>query len=883
MPEKILWYTLSVSDALKRTKGGKLGLSAQEVSRRQEVHGFNELPKEQPLAWWVILFSQFFSPLILILIIAAIISAALHEWVDVGVIGAAVILNTIIGFVQEFKANKSMHHLRSLVQPKALVVRAGETKEVLARDIVVGDIVLLKTGDKIVADGRVVEDAQLQINESTLTGESMPLDKHSRVLSKGTILAERANMLYAGTHVVAGHGRMLVVAVGLQTEIGKIASLVSETKDVHTPLQDQLARLAKMIASFVVVVTVGVFVLGIARGFSGVDMFEMAIALAVAAIPEGLTVSVTIVLAIGMQRILKKKSLVRRLVASETLGSVSVICSDKTGTLTEGEMRVTKLVDASGDALSLKHDVVPSASTFFKMVELSVLCNDASRIENEDGKVLYRGSPTERALLLLGEDALIHIDALQKKHSRTFEIPFDSKTKFMVTRNKWASSQKFIVKGAPNVVFEFCNKVEKDGKSVSLSRLRRAQLKAKVDTLTEDGLRVLAIGYKHTTSSKVVDAKELDGFTLLGLICLRDPLRKDAKAQIEAARTAGVRTVIITGDHPKTAQAIAKEAGLHAGPEAVVSGAELDDWSDKELEKRVSRISIYARVEPRHKIRIVSAWQARGEVVAMTGDGVNDAPALKIADIGIALGSGTEVAKQSSDLILLDNNLGTITHAIEQGRVMFDNIRKVTVYLLAGSFNEIILISGAILLGLPLPLLPMHILWINLFADSFPNIGLTMESGEDDVMQLKPRGRHEKILNKTVLTLIVIIGVVTNIGFFGLFLWLLDNSADISWVRSMMFVAVSVDSLMYVFSVKSFRTSIFRINPFSNLYLVGGVAAGFGLMLLAVIHPFFQVLFEITPLSLSDWLLLIMMASVKLVVIEILKEWFILRKKRNIT
>jgi P-type Ca2+ transporter type 2C len=878
---KISWHAESISETLNHfSVDAKNGLSGQQVDLVHERGVFNELPSKESDPWWKVFIRQFLSPLILVLIVAAVISALLHEWVDVGVITAAIMLNTLIGFVQEYKASRALEQLRSLIQPHAVVLRNGREEHIEARDIVEGDILLLHAGDQVTADARIIDAVEFMVSEAALTGESVPVKKQTEVMKEGVLLADRKNMVYAGTSVVGGRGRAVVVGIGFESEIGKIASLVEKTDESSTPLQEQLVRLARWIAIAVTVIVIVLFLYGIWQGQAIAEMFELSVALAVAAIPEGLVISVTIILAIGMQRILKRRSLVRRLVGAETLGSVSVICTDKTGTITEGEMRATHI--ATTDETILFDEVRHGEDKGVDQILLiASLCNDAIQVKNSDQQEL-KGSSTERALLEATVEQGLDQQALLKEHPRDAEIPFDSVHKYMVTQHVWGSSHAWLLKGAPSRVLSFCSHYFSNGKKHKMTDEARDRIMTQEQALAEQGLRLMAFGFRSGVRTKL-EKEHLKDFTFFGFIGLRDPLRKEVKQQIQDAKDAGVRTVMVTGDHPQTAWAIGVEAGLVAGPESVVVGSDLDEWSDEELERRVNRITIYARVEPRHKIRIVSAWQARGEVVAMTGDGVNDAPALKSADVGIAVGSGTEVAKQASDVVILDNDLGTITAAIEQGRVMFDNIRKTTVYLVAGSFTEIILIAGSIMMGLPLPLLSAQILWINLVADSLPSIGLAFEPGERDVMNIPPRGRKEPVLNKDMFWVIFIIGFVTNAVLFAVFIWLLGQTDDIGTVRSFMFAAVGIDSLFYVFAVKSFRQTIFQINPFSNLYLIGGVLIGFGMMIVALVHPFFQAIFEITPLHLSHWGLLLMIGLVKLVIIEIIKDLFLLRKKKTNT
>lgn len=813
------------------------------------------------------------SPMILVLLAAAVISVGLADFVDAGVIAASVIVNTIIGFVQEYKANKALEQLRSLVQPRALVRRQGKEISIPASHMVPGDILLLHTGDRVTADARILEGVDLSVNEAALTGESFPVQKQTDLLDASVSLAERSDIVYAGTSIVGGRGQAVVVATGLQTELGRIAKLVDETPETRTPLQEQLARLARWLAALVVFLVVILFFFGIVSGRSLVEMFEMSVALSVAAIPEGLVVSVTVILAIGMQRILRRKSLVRRLVAAETLGSVSIICTDKTGTITQGEMRVTHLVTPTHTWTFPFSHRERDAAAISQLLNIMALCNDATMVDDTDHSI--QGSPTERSLLATVVEQGIDIKALGQQYPRVWEIPFDSAYKYMVTAHASGKETDVFLKGAPDVVLPFCSSIEVDGKRQALTPFQHARIQEQVSSLSRMGIRLMVLASRSVKADLPPLSREsLSAFTFLGIVGLRDPLRQEARTQIAQAKAAGIRTVVVTGDHPETARAIAVEAGLVMEPESVVVGSQLDGWSDEELVRRVSRISLYARVEPRHKIRIVNAWQSRGDVVAMTGDGVNDAPALKAADIGLAVGSGTEVAKQASDMVILDNDLGTITAAIEEGRVIFDNIRKVTVYLLAGSFTELTLIGTSILFGWPLPLLPAHILWINLVADSFPSIGLTLEPSEKDVMKLPPRSRGEPVLNRRMFLLTGVIALVIILVLIAFYVWLLGSGEDIGKIRSLMFVALGVDSLIYIFAVKSFRHTIFRVNVFSNRWLLASIGIGFSLMLAAVFHPFLQEIFAIIPLTLSEWGLILMISLLKLLLIEGIKELF---------
>ncbi len=836
MAETTDWHAMSAREAMARLRTSARGLSDADVVERTRAHGPNALPREAPKRWWRVAVDQFASPLMMVLLAAAVVSLALGERTDAGVIVAAVLLNGVLGFAQEFKANQAMEQLRSLVQPTAVVRRGGETRVVDARAVVPGDLLVLSTGDRIVADARFVECSACETNEAPLTGESAPVAKRTEKINPGAVVAERSNMAFAGTAFVAGRGLAVVVATGAETELGKVARLVRETEERDTPLQAELARLAKWLSFGVVAIVAALFAVGLAFGRAPLEMFQTSVALAVAAIPEGLGISVTIVLAIGMQRMLRRKALVRRLVAAETLGSVSVICTDKTGTITEGHMRVDQVVGSRE-----------------KVLEAMVLCNDAI-VDGDE----VRGTPTERALMETGLAAGLRPAELEKTQPRVGEIPFDSARKYMATLHRREGKYVLIVKGAPERVLPMC----RDGEA----RIDEA------GTLAEGGLRLIAVAHKTVGGSAQID-KELDGLTFLGFVGLRDPLRPEAAAQILAAREAGVRTIMVTGDHPKTARAIAKQAGLilrdHRG---VVTGEELDRLDDDALDRALADIQVYARVEPRHKIRVVNAWQRRGDVVAVTGDGVNDAPALKAADIGVALGSGTEVAKQASDMVLLDDNLASITSAIEQGRVIFDNMRRSVVYLLTSGFTEMVLIGGALAFGLPLPLLPGQILWINLVADTLPNAALALEKGEPDIMRVPPRPRGEPVFNRSMAVLLLVIGVITDLFLFALYAWVLTVK-DAASAQTFMFAAVGVASLAYVFAIRSFRRSLIRLNPFSNPWLLAAVAASLGLLVLAVHHPWLSSVLHAVPLSLSDWGLLAMIGLIKLGVIETAKRF----------
>ncbi|MCH8049560.1 HAD-IC family P-type ATPase, partial [Patescibacteria group bacterium] len=661
-----------------------------------------------------------------------------------------------------------------------------------------------------------------------------------------------------GTVAVGGRAEVVVTGTGLDTEIGRITKLVLYVEEEETPLQKQLRHFAKLLGLGILALASFVFIFGVARGFDAATMFKISVAIAVSAVPEGLVVGVTVILAIGMQRILKQRALVRRLIAAETLGSVSIICTDKTGTLTTGEMAIDEVrIDGKKVAIDEKGNKALDA------LRRAVLLTNAAVFEKDPktGEERISGSPTEIAL---ANYTLDYEDALRRPKDRLLaEVPFDSALKFSARLYTSDKQANLFAMGAPEVMVD----------RVDISDRKRKELEKTYDEMTKHGLRVLMIAWaKDVKPKEELDEEDVKDLKVLGFVGLRDPLRKEAAESIRQAKLAGLRPVMITGDHPETARVIAAMAGLDVTRGGVITGRELDDMDDEELVSRIEQIHVFARVMPKHKIRIVRAWQRRGRSVAMTGDGVNDAPAIKAADIGIALGSGTEVAKETADMVLLDNNFKTIVMAVREGRIIFDNIRKLIVYLLSDSFSEIILVLGAVLLGLPLPLLPAQILWINLITDGFPSVALTFEPGEKGVMRDKPRKKGERILNQEMMVLIFIIGILTDAVLFLIFFYLLEREVDIEEIRTFLFVALGADSLFYVFAVRKFRSSVFTSNPFENKYLVVGVLLGFALLFAPLIITPLRELFQFTSLTAIEWVVIIGLGFMQLLLIEVVKE-----------
>jgi len=877
---KNIWHTLSISKTLKQLETSKKGLEEKEVNDRVDKYGFNILATTKKFSSFQVLFNQFKSALVYILVIAGFISLAFGEYIDASVIFAAVLLNVVVGFVQEYKANESLEKLNKVIKQKTLVIRDGKEFEIEAKYLVPGDIILLKAGDRVPADIRLIESNNLQINEASLTGESWPVKKENKILKKGVVLAERNNMTFMGTLVVEGIGQGIVVNTGLETEIGHITSLLKETKEEKTPLQEKLDKFAQNITKIVVFAALLIFILGIIQNHPWDHMFTLAIAVAVSAIPEGLLIGMTMILTVGMQRILKSKGLVRKLISAETLGSTTLICTDKTGTLTEGEMRVVRLSTANYqlDLLADSFRDIKDNKEVDRLMEIALLCNDAviQNIGEAYEDLEFIGSPTEKALLI-SSASYLKLEETKKKYERKGEIPFDSLRKYMVTRHKLNKSQDIIfIKGAPEKILKYSSHYLKDSKKVHLTDTSIKYYKSQYDKLSKEGLRILSGAYK-IVSNTVEDIEindKLEDFIFVGIWGLSDPLRPEIKRTLEETEKAGIKTIIITGDNKYTTKRIAEDLGFPIDDESIMTGDELLKIDDKELEKIITKIKIYARVTPSDKLRIVQAWQNRGEVVAMTGDGVNDAPAIKAADIGVVVSNASDVAKETADLILLDSNFTTIVKSIGWGRVIFANIRKVILYLLSDSFSEVIIVLGSLLVGLPFPLLISQILWINLVSDGLPNLALTMEPGEKDIMSKDYQKDNKKLLGVEGRILIAIISIVTGISSLFIFYYFWKKTGDEELARTVTFTVLGIDTLLYVFSIRNLRVNILKSNPFRNIYLNFAILGGLILQLIAIYLPFFNRVLGTVPLYWNEWKVMLLFVLLVILMIEIIKYLF---------
>lgn len=905
-----IWHALSWEEAVKKLNSdAENGLSQDEAFLRQKKFGKNVLPEERPLSGLKIFGGQFKSPLIYILMVAGIIAIFFREWPDATVIFGVVLLNTAVGFFQERKANRALRALKKVVTIKADITRESHEIEIDYQELVPGDIVILSAGQKVPADARIIESHNLKVNEAPLTGEWIAAVKSSHELNHDTPLADRDNMVYMGTVIAEGKGRALIVATGGQSEIGKVAVLVRAIKEEATPLQKKLENFSKIIIFVVALLTVFIFLGGVAKGEPFLEMFMTAVAVAVAAIPEGLPVAMTVILALGMQRILQRKGLVRKLAVAEILGSTSIIAVDKTLTLTEGKMQIEKTV--TWDAKIFTSAKVDWEDVFKQnfdhgqilLMKAAALCSQAFAENPEDPYPLWRirGGPTDKALLIGSAMVGIRKHELEAVYKKEDEIPFNEANKFVaalvdaVPKSEINKKTKIslmrdpilgraerllFVSGAPEKIIGVSMGVLHNGGIVKIETETALRLQEDLEEMTGRGLRVVGIGYKEMGGIRYRDlAEEVNNLIFVGFIGFKDPLRPEAKETIALCRKAGMKPIIVTGDHLLTAKAIGAEIGLKTADQNIIDGAELDKMTEEEFQSRIKDIEIYARVEPRHKMMIVEAWQKIGKVVAMTGDGINDAPALKKADIGIALGSGTDVAKEVSDLVLLTDNFNIIVAAIEEGRAIIDNIRKVITYLLSDSFTETILIGVSLILGWPLPLTAVQILWVNLIEDGLPGVALAFEPKEKDVLKRKPEEHDTHLLTKEMRAIIFVIGIMTDIVLLALLWWLLNDTRELNHIRTIIFAALGIGSLFYIFSCKNLRKNIWQINPFSNKFLIFAWIFGVLALMAAIYVPFLNSLLETVPLNLSDWGIILALGLANLLLIEAAKYYFIVKHK----
>ncbi|MDD9898902.1 MAG: HAD-IC family P-type ATPase [Candidatus Melainabacteria bacterium] len=841
-------HSQELDELLIQLQSSEQGLSQAEAKQRLEQYGANQIARAKSLSLLSIIFGQFTNPFIYVLAFALVISFLSQHLLDAAIISVTILISTIIGVIQEYKADQSLAALSKIISSKARLIRDGKELILDQSLIVPGDIIVVKAGDKVLADARLIETNNLEVNEAPLTGESLSIDKQAGKSPAETPLAERTNMLYSGSSICGGQGKAIVVATGAQSEIGKIASLLHATKEAQTPLQRQLTDFGKKLSIVLVLLNILIFLIGIWSEKPIYQMFLTSVALVVAAVPEGLMPAMSIILAIGMQKLAKHKGLVRKMLAAETLGSITTICSDKTGTLTTGEMALAHLSPAS-DQIQNKD-----------ILEAACLCNEA-RLSEEKSKTI--GNPTDRALLEAARQQGIDRAVLSKLKPQLAEIPFESSQKLMASLHQDGEQCIAYIKGAPE-------------KILSLSKMDNKELdkfRQECEEITALGYRILALASKsYPRKPEVFDLSQIRELNFLGFIALKDPIRPEAKEAIKLCLQAGIKPIILTGDHKRTAISVARELGFEIKEESVMEGKELEQISSTELRQRVKEIKVFARVEPKHKINIVSALQTNDEIVAMTGDGVNDSPALKKADIGVAVGSGTEITKETADLVLLDDNFMTIVEAIKRGRIIFNNLRKVILCLLIDSSTEMIIVTGSILLALPLPILPAQILWVKLVEDTFPAISLSFEELDEKVMQSKPRKKYEAIINKNYFKLIVAYALIMDFTLLGLFMWLQSNGHSLEHARTIVFVCLGITTLVGVYAIRSIKAHVWQVNPFSNKLLVYATILSMLLYLLAIYTPFFNQILATIPLRLSDWAIILIYSLASIVVYEFCKS-----------
>ena len=864
-----MWYKKSKNEILKELDvDEKNGLSSNEALRRLEKYGKNKLVTKKKKTLFKQFLSQLKDVMIYILIIAAIISAFLGEISDALIILLVIVINAVIGVVQESKAEKALDALKELSIPKALVKRDGSLKEILSEDIVPGDIVIIDAGRYIPGDLRLIDTANLKMEESAFTGESVPSEKDASFLPDKEIpIGDQNNMAFMSTLATYGRGVGVVVGTGMNTEIGKIAKMIEQEENDETPLQKKLSELGKILGFLAIGICILIFIISFFQGRDLLEMFLTSISLAVAAIPEGLPAIVAIVLALGVQRMVKKNAIIRKLPAVETLGSVSIICSDKTGTLTQNKMTVTTVY--TNDSYIKESEFNLNENESKLLVDCMVLCNDATYSEKNQ-----TGDPTEIALLESSFKLNILKEKLEKDFKRIDEIPFDSDRKLMTTVNLVDNNKaRVFTKGALDSILSICNKISINGKLLDFTKEYKSKVLENSNIMSDKALRVLAFAYKDISKENIVlDSLEKD-LVFIGMVGMIDPPRLEVKDSIKLCKSAGITPVMITGDHKNTAFAIANELGIAENISQAITGHEIDKFKEEKFNEKIINYRVFARVSPEHKVKIVKAFKSHGNIVSMTGDGVNDAPSLKAADIGVAMGiTGTDVSKGASDMILTDDNFSTIVSAVEEGRKIYLNIKKSIVFLLSCNLGEILTLFTAILLNWNSPLQPIHILWVNLITDSFPALALGVDKTKEDVMNNPPRNPKESIFVKSDKVQLIINGVL--IGGITLFAFKLGErlyADSLIHAQTMAFVVLSVSQLFLSLSLRSNTKSAFSLGLFSNKYLVYSILLGIFLQVIIISISFIANIFKVTPLLLYDWIVVILVSLIPFSINEILK------------
>lgn len=877
-----MYYDETAEAVLKTLNTSETGLSSEEASIRLLKYGKNELKEEKKISVVKLFLSQFKSFLIIILLAAALVSAFLGELIDASVILFTVILAGVLGFVQEYRAEESIKLLKSLTSPEALVVRDGKEVRVPSSVLVPGDILLLQAGDRIPADARVFMAPLLKVDESSLTGESVPVEKSTKIFPSEIPQPDRKNMAYTGTAVVYGRGKAVITATGMNTAFGRLAGLLGEIERERTPLQEKLDQFGRWLGAATLVVVAVVAVLGTFQGFTFFEMFLWGVALAVAAIPEALPAVVTVGLALGVRRMVKRHALIRKLPSVETLGSTNIICTDKTGTLTQNKMTVEK-VYVNGTLLNVTGGGYEPVGDFFsgdgpvsedmhlhKLLVAGTLCNDAGLVQ-EDGVWGITGDPTEGALVVAAAKAGIWKTALEEKHRRVGEVPFSSERKMMTTLNTYEGCLYAHSKGAPEVILASCTKIFLRGQEEQLTPEIRQEILNNLHEMATQTLRVMGFAYRRFTEEVLPEEAEKD-MVFAGLTGMRDPPREEAKVAIATCTSAGIRTIMITGDHKTTAFAIARELGIFREGDLIFTGTELDAMDNREFEETVEKISVYARVYPEHKLKVVEALKKKGYVVAMTGDGVNDAPALKAADMGIAMGiTGTDVSKEASSMILTDDNFASIVSAVEEGRNILKNIMNFIGYGLTCHIGLVLIVLVGVLTWQILPVIAVQILWINLITDGLPPMALSVEAPDRGLMKQKPRKSKEGLVSKRMIVSSLGLGILIALQSLGVLHWALNEGVSLPKIQTLIFTLVVISLMFNAFNWRSDRYSVFSLGIFTNKALIYAVLSTVLLQLAAIYIPILQMAFRTVPLSLSDWAMIIPLASTTLIAMELAK------------
>jgi len=888
------WYQLGVKEILQKLETSENGLSEKDVRERLEQYGPNKLADEEKISRLKIILHQFTSPLIYILLIAGGVTLFIKEYVDSGVIFAVVILNAIIGYFQEYKAEESVRALKKMVVPKAKVLREGKEKEIRSEDLVPGDIVLLASGVRVPADLRLFKTIELKVEEAMLTGESVPAEKMTLPLEESNLTSgDQKNIAFMGTIVVSGRAKGIVIATGRTTLLGSIAQEVKEAGIVTAPLQDKIHTFAKTIGFIVMGASSLLFLVGMLIGESAKEMFMTAVAAAVATIPEGLPIVVTIAMAVGVAKMAKQNAIIRKLHAVETLGSTTVIGSDKTGTLTKNEMTVklifdgqhTYEVEGSGyePKGALLHEGISVDSKAMKhlipVLRIGLLCNESNLYE-EDGQYKVDGDPTEGALIVSAMKTGLNAEEEKGKYEQIAILPFESDRGYMATLHKHRGKKIIFVKGAPEKILGMCNSAF-DG-----AKFNKKDVHMTASEFAREGLRVLAFAYRDAPpeleelTCREAECRDIDsGLVFAGLQGMIDPPRPEAVEAIEGCRKAGIRVVMITGDHAVTAKAIARKLGIANENAEVLEGKEIEEMEDSQLFEKVKSVSVYARVSPQHKLRITQQLKEHGEIVAITGDGVNDAPALKAAHIGVAMGqTGTDVAKEASDMVLADDNFASIFHAVKEGRIVFDNIRKVTFFLIPTGIAAILSILGTMILGVPIPYVPAQLLWINLVTNGLQDVALAFEPGEKDVLKRSPRSPKEGIMNKLLIERTILVGFLISAGVVYNFITALQAGDSLEKARTVAMTTMVFFQFFQAWNSRSELQSIFKIRPMSNPFLFYSMIAAFLAQLSVIYVPAFQWVFRTEPITINEWVQILMVSTTVILAVE-MDKWIRRRKQ----